>query len=116
LGLLVPETAVAYQILVLNIEKAHNLRERAIGVVRMYRDLVSFSDGKEADWALEFEEPALFTLGLAYQKRPRLSGGAYPPLLRKTDARMPGRLQFHQRRAAVGGHSAGQHGKACSRD
>jgi ParB family chromosome partitioning protein len=93
LGLLVPETAVAYQILALNIEKAHNLRERAIGVVRMYRDLVGFSDGKEEDWALEFEEPALVTLGFAYQKRPRLSGGAYHPLLRKTDAWMPGRLR-----------------------
>jgi ParB family transcriptional regulator, chromosome partitioning protein len=81
LGLLVPETVVAYQILALNIEKAHNLRERAIGVVRMYRDLVSFSDGKEEDWALEFEEPALLALGSAYQKRPRLSGGAYHPLL-----------------------------------
>jgi len=93
LALLVPETEVAYQILALNIEKAHNLRERAIGVVRMYRDLVSFSDGKEEDWALEFEEPALVTLGFAYQKRPRLSGGAYHALLRKTDAWMPGRLR-----------------------
>src|SRR3954465_6069903 len=29
----------AYQILALNIEKAHNLREKALEVVRMYRDL-----------------------------------------------------------------------------
>jgi ParB family chromosome partitioning protein len=85
LGLLVPEPAVAYQILALNIEKAHNLRERAIGVVRMVRDLAELSDGKEDDYALEFEEPALVTLGFAYQKRPRLSGGAYHLLLRKTD-------------------------------
>jgi ParB family chromosome partitioning protein len=85
LGLLVPEPAVAYQILALNIEKAHNLRERAIGVVRMVRDLAELSDGKEEDYALEFEEPALVTLGFAYQKRPRLSGGAYHLLLRKTD-------------------------------
>jgi hypothetical protein len=34
----------------------------------MYRDLVSFSDGKEEDWALEFEEPALVTPGFAYQR------------------------------------------------
>ena len=92
LALLVPEAAVAYQILALNIEKAHNLRERAIGVARMYRDLLTFADGKEEDWALEFEEPALVTLGFAYQKRPRLSGGAYHPALRKTDAWLPGRL------------------------
>jgi ParB family chromosome partitioning protein len=94
LGLLVPEPSVAYQILALNIEKAHNLRERAIGVVRMFRDLVAFSsDTTEEDYALEFEEPALITLGFAYEKRPRLSGGAYHPLVRKTDAWLPGRLR-----------------------
>lgn len=88
LALLVPETAVAYQILALNIEKAHNLRERALGVARMYRDLVSIGRGGEREdaMALEFEEPALATLGFAYEKRPRLSGGAYHPLLRKSDA------------------------------
>jgi len=93
LGLLVPETTVAYQILALNIEKAHNLRERAIGVVRMFRDLAAIADGREEDYALEFEEPALVTLGFAYEKRPRLSGGAYHPLVRKTDAWLPGRLR-----------------------
>lgn len=94
LALLVPETPVAYQILALNIEKAHNLRERAIGVARMVRDLAELSDAaKEEDYALEFEEPALLTLGFAYEKRPRLSGGAYHPLLRKTDAWLPGRLR-----------------------
>ena len=87
-ALVVPETAVAYQILALNIEKAHNLRERALGVARMYRDLVASGRGdeKEDALALEFEEPALPTLGLAYEKRPRLSGGAYHPVLRKSDA------------------------------
>jgi ParB family chromosome partitioning protein len=93
LGLLVPETAVAYQILALNIEKAHNRRERAIGVQRMVRDLAALAEGKEEDYALEFEEPALVTLGFAYQKRPRLSGGAYHPILRKTDVWLPGRLR-----------------------
>ncbi len=88
LALVVPETAVAYQILALNIEKAHNLRERALGVVRMYRDLVESgrADDREDALALEFEEPALPTLGFAYEKRPRLSGGAYHPVLRRSDA------------------------------
>jgi ParB family chromosome partitioning protein len=87
LALVVPETEVAYQILALNIEKAHNLRERALGVARMYRDLVASGREKEREdaLALEFEEPALPTLGFAYQKRPRLSGGAYHPVLRKCD-------------------------------
>src|SRR6185295_6735390 len=61
-GLLVPEREVAYQILALNIEKAHNLRERALEVVRMYRDLAGLDGGrKESEFALEFEEPALVT-------------------------------------------------------
>jgi ParB family transcriptional regulator, chromosome partitioning protein len=85
-ALLVPERAVAYQILALNIEKAHNLRERALEVVRMYRDLAGFSKQKETEYQLEFEEPALVTLGFAYEARPRLSGGAYNPVLRKVDS------------------------------
>jgi ParB family chromosome partitioning protein len=91
LALVVPETAVAYQILALNIEKAHNLRERALGVARMYRDLVASGrqHEREDSLALEFEEPALPTLGFAYEKRPRLSGGAYHPVLRKSDAWIP---------------------------
>jgi ParB family transcriptional regulator, chromosome partitioning protein len=94
LALVVPERAVAYQILALNIEKAHNLREKAIGVRRMYEDLAAVSGAKEdeAAYALEFEEPALATLGFAYQERGRLSGGAYHSILRKADKWLPGRL------------------------
>ena len=47
LALLVPERQVAYQILALNIEKAHNLREKALEVVRMYRDLAAATDPTE---------------------------------------------------------------------
>jgi len=86
LALLVPEARVAYQILALNIEKAHNLRERALEVVRMYRDLAAKTGATEPEMALELEEPALVTLGFAYERRPRLSGGAYHPVLRKVDA------------------------------
>jgi ParB family transcriptional regulator, chromosome partitioning protein len=102
LALLVPERAVAYQILALNIEKAHNLREKSIGVRRMYIDLSAMPDmkQKEEDFALEFEEPALATLGFAYEDRGRLSGGAYHPILRKVDKWLPGRLEdaMEQRR------------------
>jgi ParB family chromosome partitioning protein len=92
LALLVPERPVAYQILALNIEKAHNLREKAIGVRRMYVDLAPVSDGDEESYALEFEEPALATLGFAYEERGRLSGGAYHAILRKADRWLPGKL------------------------
>src|SRR5947208_1832 len=70
LALVVPEREVAYQILALNIEKAHNLREKALEVMRMYRDLAQLDGGrKESDFALEFEEPSLVTLGFAYEKK-----------------------------------------------
>ena len=106
LALVVPEKRVAYQILALNIEKAHNLREKAIEVVRMYRDLARLDGGpKETDYALELEEPALATLGFAYEQRGRLSGGAYQPILKKVDAFLDAplreALEERQRRAGV---------------
>jgi ParB family chromosome partitioning protein len=105
LALLVPERSVAYQILALNIEKAHNLREKALEVVRMYRDLAGSLDPKESEMALEFEEAALVTLGFAYEERPRLSGGAYAPILKKVDAfadeKLSRALPERERRAKV---------------
>src|SRR5947209_4237721 len=83
--IVVAEHEVAYQILALNIEKAYNLREKAIEVVRLYRELARLGGEQEEAYALEFEEPALITLGFGYEKRPRLSGGAYFPVLRKVD-------------------------------
>jgi ParB family chromosome partitioning protein len=86
LALVVPEREVAYQILALNIEKAHNLREKSLEVMRMYRDLAALDGGrKEGDFALEFEEPSLVTLGFAYEQKGRFSGGAYAPALKKVD-------------------------------
>src|SRR5262245_47216717 len=38
-AILVPEPEVAYQILALNTEKAHNLKEKSLEVIRMYRSL-----------------------------------------------------------------------------
>src|SRR5438128_5503199 len=85
LALLVPEREVAYQILALNIEKAHNLREKSLEVARMYRDLAGFDPRKESELALEMEEPALATLGFAYEQRGRLSGSAYMPALKRVE-------------------------------
>ena len=39
-AILVPEPEVAFQILALNTEKAHNLKEKSLEVIRMYRGLV----------------------------------------------------------------------------
>jgi len=105
LALLVPEPKVAYQILALNIEKAHNLREKALEVARMYRDLAAKSDLTEPEMALEFEEASLATLGFAYEQRGRLSGGAYSPILKKVDAFLEKKLSValaeRERRAGV---------------
>ena len=85
IAIVVPETAAAYQILALNTEKAHNLREKAQEVIRMYKELSQVDPATEDTYALEFEEPALITLGLCYEERPRFSGGAYHPVLKRVE-------------------------------
>ena len=84
-AVVVPEASAAYHILALNTEKAHNLREKALEVVRMYKELSQLDDATEETYTLEFEEPALITLGLCYEERPRFSGGAYHPVLKRVD-------------------------------
>jgi ParB family chromosome partitioning protein len=84
-AIVVPEPSVAYQILALNTEKAHNLREKSLEVIRMYRELAQLDGATEDTYALEFEEPALITLGLCYEERPRFSGGAYHPVLKRVE-------------------------------
>ena len=84
-ALVVPEPTAAYQILALNTEKAHNLRERALEVIKMYEELANLDDANEETYALEFEEAALITLGLCYLENGRFSGGAYHPILRRSD-------------------------------
>lgn len=84
-AIVVPDPAVCYRILALNTEKAHNLREKALEVIRMYRELAGLDHSTEEAYALEFDEPALITLGLCYEERGRFSGGAYHPVLRRVD-------------------------------
>ena len=85
IAIVVPEANAAYQILALNTEKAHNLREKALEVIRMYRELARLGEPTEEHYALEFEEPSLITLGLCYEERPRFSGGAYHPVLKRVE-------------------------------
>jgi ParB family chromosome partitioning protein len=85
IAIVVPEASAAYQILALNTEKAHNLREKSLEVIRMYRELARLDEATEGHYALEFEEPALITLGLCYEQRPRFSGGAYHPVLKRVE-------------------------------
>jgi ParB family chromosome partitioning protein len=85
-ALVLPEPEVAYKILALNTEKAHNLREKALEVIRMARDLATSDARSESECALEFEEAAFLTLGLGYEKSGRFAGGAYHALLKRVDA------------------------------
>lgn len=88
-AIVIPEAGTAYQILALNTEKAHNLREKALEVIRMYRELARLDRVSEEHYTLEFEEPAFITLGLCYEARPRFSGGAYNPVLKRVEQFLP---------------------------
>jgi ParB family chromosome partitioning protein len=102
-ALVVPEREVAHRILLLNTEKAHNLRERALEVIRLAEGLAQLDDRPEREFAAEFEEPALLTLGGCYQQNGRFSGGAYHPVLKRVDqflaAKLPKALETRRERA-----------------
>jgi ParB family transcriptional regulator, chromosome partitioning protein len=84
--ILIPEPEVAFQILALNTEKAHNVKEKALEVIRMYRSLQESEPKQtEEDYAFQFEAPHYITLGLLYEARPRFAGGAFAPILRRVD-------------------------------
>jgi ParB family chromosome partitioning protein len=86
-ALVVPKREVAWQILALNTEKAHNLREKSTEVLRILRDLMTESPGEpESKFAFYMEEASLVTLGLCYERNPRFSGGAYNPIVRRLEA------------------------------
>lgn len=103
-AIVVPEAEVAHRILLLNTEKAHNLRERALEVARLAQNLATLDDRPEREFEAEFEEPALITLGLCYMENGRFAGGAYHPILRRIDkflgSALPKALEIRQERAA----------------
>ncbi|HEY4647736.1 MAG TPA: hypothetical protein VIG95_01470 [Gemmatimonadales bacterium] len=84
-AIVVPEVEVAHRILLLNTEKAHNLRERSLEVIRLAELLAQTEDRPEEEFEIEFEEPALLTIGLCYQENGRFAGGAYHPVLRRAE-------------------------------
>jgi len=86
-ALVSPDESLAFRILALNTEKAHNLRDRSLEVIRMAREIAERNPrAKETDHAAEFESAPLLTLGILYEEDKRFSGGAYHPVLRKVDA------------------------------
>src|ERR1700722_9641456 len=85
-ALISPDENLAYRILALNTEKAHNLRDRSLEVIRMARSLAKrHAASKEAQYAAEFASAELLTLGIVYEKSSRFAGGAYSSFLKKVD-------------------------------
>ena len=85
-ALVSPDERLAFKILALNTEKAHNLKDRSLEVIRMARALAERQPrAREQDFAAEFEAPELLTLGIVYAERGRFAGGAYAPFLKKVD-------------------------------
>jgi ParB family chromosome partitioning protein len=86
MALVVPRREIAWQILALNTEKAHNLRERSLEVIRIYKGLLDEDGARpENGFSYYLEEAALVTLGLCYEKKGNFAGGAYAPILRKLE-------------------------------
>ena len=72
-ALVVADREVAWQILALNTEKAHNLKERSLEVIRIYRGLGDEDATRpESGFAFYLDEPALVTLGVCYERVPDL--------------------------------------------
>ncbi len=106
IALVIPDPDVAFKILALNTEKAHNLKEKSLETIRMLRALADErAASTERELAFEFDQPSFLTLGAAYEERPRLSGGAYNPVLRRIDEfldeRLPRALKERTRRAGL---------------
>ena len=105
-ALITPNRQFAWQILALNTEKAHNLKERSLEVIRIYRGLLD-EDGsrKETEFGFYLEEAALVTLGICYEKNPKFAGAAYHPILRRledfSEEPLAKAIRDHEKRAEM---------------
>ena len=105
-ALVVADREIAWQILALNTEKAHNLKERSLEVIRIYRGLVDEDATRpESQFAFYLDQAALVTLGACYERFPRFGGGAYHPILRRlevfTDEPLRTAFKDHEKRATI---------------
>src|SRR5882672_10973246 len=105
-ALVVPKREIAWQILALNTEKAHNLRERSLEVIRIYRGLMD-EDAKrpERGFAFYLEEASFVTLGVCYEKNGKFAGGSYNPIVRRltkfSEEPLSKAIRDHERHAAM---------------
>ncbi|HZM36642.1 MAG TPA: ParB N-terminal domain-containing protein [Burkholderiales bacterium] len=85
-ALVVPRREIAWQILALNTEKAHNLREKALEVIRIYRGLIDEdASRRESEFKHYLEEASLVTMGACYERNGKFAGGAYNPIVRRLE-------------------------------
>jgi len=105
-ALVVPKRELAWQILALNTEKAHNLRDKSLEVIRIVRDLIQENPNRqEKDFSYYLEEASFVTLGLCYEKNPRFSGAVYNSFVRRltefSDDSLPKALKQHEKIAGM---------------
>jgi len=105
-ALVVPKREVAWQILALNTEKAHNLREKSLEVIRIYRGLLEEDDSRvEKGFAFYLEEASLVTLGLCYERNGKFAGGAYNPVVKRlssfSDEKIQRAMKVHEKHAEM---------------
>src|SRR5205807_8452160 len=103
-ALVVPKREIAWQILALNTEKAHNLRDKSLEVIRIYRNLIDEGGQKsEKDVSFYLEAASYATMGLCYEKNPRFSGAVYNSfVLRLTESSaepLSKSLRAHEKRS-----------------
>jgi ParB family chromosome partitioning protein len=105
-ALVVPKREVAWQILALNTEKAHNLREKSLEVIRIYRGLLDEDDSRaEKGFAYYLEEASLVTLGICYEKNGKFAGGAYNSVVKRlstfSDESIRRAIKAHEKHAEM---------------
>jgi ParB family chromosome partitioning protein len=103
-ALVVPRREIAWQILALNTEKAHNLREKALEVIRIYRGLIDEDGARpESGFKHYLEEASLATMGVCYERNGKFAGGAYNPIVRRledfSDESLSRALKGHEKHA-----------------
>src|SRR5438132_2122178 len=105
-ALVVADREIAWQILALNTEKAHNLKERSLEVIRIYRGLVDEDGARpESQFSFYLEEASLVTLGVCYERNPKFAGASYNPIVRRLESFSPDALnktiRVHEKHAGL---------------
>ena len=105
-ALVVPKREVAWQILALNTEKAHNLKDKSLEVIRIFRNLLEEGPGKaEREFGYYFEEASYIKMGLCYEKNARFSGGIYHAFVRRltvfSEDSLTKSLKVHERHVGM---------------